>query len=165
MIDTPKFFDTIPMQIKTPCPSSRYGRGPAARTLYVTSGGGGATSSASTTRPPDLQDEGGGEEAEGDLNSEACMEMLQEALEEAAGAPVPYKYTPEPGGSQVSRRRPNPSPGAHRRRPGGRHLCRRPRHLPRRPQAGHVRRHRRRHHGLRHRQDVCGARVSRINWS
>ena len=69
----------------------------------MTSGGGGASCTATTTRPPDLQDQGGGEEAEEDLNSEACMEMLQEALEEAAGAQVPYKYTPEPGGSQVSR--------------------------------------------------------------
>ena len=66
---------------------------------------------SSVTRPPDLReedeevvkvaDEGseGGEEEE--LNSEACMEILQEALEEAAGGPEPYKYQAEAGGSQV----------------------------------------------------------------
>ena len=41
------------------------------------------------------------------------MEMLQEALEEAAGAQVPYKYTPEPGGSQGGV--PGGSRAAHRR--------------------------------------------------
>ena len=40
-------------------------------------------------------------EEEEELNSEACMEILQEALEEAAAAPQPHKYQPEPGGSQV----------------------------------------------------------------
>ena len=64
------------------------------------------------TRPPDLREEDeevvkvaedGAEvvEEEEELNSEACMEILQEALEEAAAAPQPYKYQPEPGGSQV----------------------------------------------------------------
>ena len=66
---------------------------------------------SSVTRPPDLGEEdeevvkvaGDGSEAgeEDELNSEACMEILQEALEEAAGGPEPYKYQPEPGGSQV----------------------------------------------------------------
>ena len=41
------------------------------------------------------------EEEEEELNSEACMEILHEALEEAAAAPQPHKYQPEPGGSQV----------------------------------------------------------------
>ena len=41
------------------------------------------------------------EDEEEELNSEACMEILQEALEEAAAAPQPHKYQPEPGGSQV----------------------------------------------------------------
>ena len=64
------------------------------------------------TRPPDLREEDeevvkvaedGAEvvEEEEELNSEACMEILQEALEEAASAPQPHKYQPEPGGSQV----------------------------------------------------------------
>ena len=64
------------------------------------------------TRPPDLREEDeevvkvaedGAEvvEEEEELNSEACMEILQEALEEAAAAPQPHKYQPEPGGSQV----------------------------------------------------------------
>ena len=63
------------------------------------------------TRPPDLREEDeevvkvadDGAEAveEEELNSEACMEILQEALEEAAAAPQPHKYQPEPGGSQV----------------------------------------------------------------
>ena len=67
----------------------------------------------SVTRPPDLReeeeevvkvaDDDGISEAgeEEDLNSEACMEILQEALDEAAGGQEPYKYQPEPGGSQV----------------------------------------------------------------
>ena len=66
------------------------------------------------TRPPDLREEDEEvvkvaddgaevveEEEEEELNSEACMEILQEALEEAAAAPQPHKYQPEPGGSQV----------------------------------------------------------------
>ena len=63
------------------------------------------------TRPPDLREEdeevvkvaedGAEVEEEEELNSEACMEILQEALEEAAAAPQPHKYQPEPGGSQV----------------------------------------------------------------
>ena len=79
--------------------------------MYVTTNNsetGGSVSSV--TRPPDLKEEDeevvkvaddseAGEEEE--LNSEACMEILQEALEEAAGGPEPYKYQPEPGGSQV----------------------------------------------------------------
>ena len=64
------------------------------------------------TRPPDLREEDEEvvkvaddgtevEDEEEELNSEACMEILQEALEEAAAAPQPHKYQPEPGGSQV----------------------------------------------------------------
>ena len=64
------------------------------------------------TRPPDLREEDEEvvkvaddgtevEEEEEELNSEACMEILHEALEEAAAAPQPHKYQPEPGGSQV----------------------------------------------------------------
>ena len=63
------------------------------------------------TRPPDLReedeevvkvaDDGAEVVEEEELNSEACMEILQEALEEAAAAPQPHKYQPEPGGSQV----------------------------------------------------------------
>ena len=64
------------------------------------------------TRPPDLREEDEEvvkvaddgtevEEEEEELNSEACMEILHEALEEAASAPQPHKYQPEPGGSQV----------------------------------------------------------------
>ena len=64
------------------------------------------------TRPPDLReedeevvkvadDDAEVVEEEEELNSEACMEILQEALEEAAAAPQPHKYQPEPGGSQV----------------------------------------------------------------
>ena len=79
--------------------------------MYVTTNNSGSVSSV--TRPPDLKEEDeevvkvaddseAGEEEE--LNSEACMEILQEALEEAAGGPEPYKYQPEPGGSQVGKK-------------------------------------------------------------
>ena len=68
------------------------------RTLYVTSCNG-AAATTSTSCPPDLQEQE--EEVEADLDSEACLEILQEALDEAAGQPEPYKYQAEPGGSQV----------------------------------------------------------------
>ena len=68
------------------------------RTLYVTSCNG-AAPTTSTSCPPGLQEQE--EEVEGDLDSEACLEILQEALDEAAGQPQPYKYQAEPGGSQV----------------------------------------------------------------
>ena len=79
--------------------------------MYVTNNALTGGSVSCLTRPPDLReedeevvkvaDDGAEVEEEEELNSEACMEILQEALEEAAAAPQPHKYQPEPGGSQV----------------------------------------------------------------
>ena len=79
--------------------------------MYVTNNSEMGGSVSSVTRPPDLReedeevvkvaDEGSEAGEEEELNSEACMEILQEALEEAAGGPEPYKYQAEAGGSQV----------------------------------------------------------------
>ena len=80
--------------------------------MYVTNNSLTGDSVSCLTRPPDLREEDEEvvkvaddgaevEEEEEELNSEACMEILQEALEEAAAAPQPHKYQPEPGGSQV----------------------------------------------------------------
>ena len=80
--------------------------------MYVTNNALTGGSVSCLTRPPDLREEDeevvkvaedGAEvvEEEEELNSEACMEILHEALEEAAAAPQPHKYQPEPGGSQV----------------------------------------------------------------
>ena len=80
--------------------------------MYVTNNALTGGSVSCLTRPPDLREEDEEvvkvaddgtevEEEEEELNSEACMEILHEALEEAAAAPLPHKYQPEPGGSQV----------------------------------------------------------------
>ena len=80
--------------------------------MYVTNNALTGGSVSCLTRPPDLREEDEEvvkvaddgaevEEEEEELNSEACMEILHEALEEAAAAPQPHKYQPEPGGSQV----------------------------------------------------------------
>ena len=53
-----------------------------------------------------------------------------------------------------------PTPGAHRGGAVRGHVSRHPRHRAHRPQDGDVRRGGRRHHGIRHRQDVCRTRVS-----
>ena len=105
------------MQVRTPRRDPRYSRSTGlsqseGRALYVTNNSLTGGSVSCLTRPPDLREEDeevvkvaedGAEvvEEEEELNSEACMEILQEALEEAAAAPQPHKYQPEPGGSQV----------------------------------------------------------------
>ena len=122
---------------------------------------------SSVTRPPDLReeeeevvkvaDDGSDAGEEEELNSEACMEILQEALDEAAGGQEPYKYQPEPGGSQVPdeiRRPQNLASGSHSWRIGGGHFYWWPSDLPGRPKVGDVCCHRRGHHGLCHWQNV-----------
>ena len=105
------------MQVRTPRRDPRCSRSTGlsqseGRALYVTNNSLTGGSVSCLTRPPGLREEDeevvkvaedGAEvvEEEEELNSEACMEILQEALEEAAAAPQPYKYQPEPGGSQV----------------------------------------------------------------
>ena len=103
------------MQVRTPRRDPRYSRSTGlsqseGRALYVTNNSLTGGSVSCLTRPPDLREEDEEVvmvaedtevEEEEELNSEACMEILQEALEEAAAAPQPHKYQPEPGGSQV----------------------------------------------------------------
>ena len=68
----------------------------------MTTNSGAGPSNTTTACPPDLleQQQQEEEKEEDDLSSEACMELLHTALEEAASAPQPYKYHSE-GGSQV----------------------------------------------------------------